>query len=347
MRLPVTIYADTLVFINTVLTYFLLRGTQLITRCSLCRWRILLASFIGGIYALTLLVQMHPVISFSLRVCVCIVLCLIAFGVHSIRSVIRSILVFLLLNGVFAGCMLAVCCAVPMLQCRDGIVYYDIHIPFLLLSAAVIYAVLHVSVRLFSVRGISKTDTAKVTIISDGQRVSGRGFFDTGHQLSDPFTGMPVLIARLSFVQSLIADIPMHDLCRGVADMSMKQKTRIRLLPYSTIAGEGIIPAFRCDSIRIECADRSLQSNGVYIAVSEKSLFHGDYDVLIPGSLYSELSQGERNHEKNNHTTETMDGSHASAVVSAGRTLYQRTADSPAPAEKEGRGRGAAPSCRR
>lgn len=345
--MPVIIYADTLVFINTVLTYFLLRGTQLITRCSSRTWRILLASFIGGIYALTLLMELNPVVSFSFRVCICIVLCLISFGSRTMRSVIRSVAVFLLLNGVFAGCMLAFCCAVPMLQYRDGIVYYDIHIPFLLLSAAAIYALLHVAVRLFSVRGASKTDTAKVTICSDGQSVSGLGFFDTGHQLLDPFTGKPVLIARLSFVESLIADVPLRDLCRGRTGSSEKWRTRIRLFPFRTIAGEGVIPAFRCDWVRIECANKSLRLECVYIAVSEKSLFYGDYDVLIPGSLYSEMAEGERKHEKNHHTIETVDDSHAPADRIAGCALYQRPANAPASVEKEGRGRSAEPSCSR
>ena len=344
-----TVYADTLVFLNTFVTYFLLMSTQLLCRRPVRRLRILASSVIGGLYALTLLAEPLPLpLSLALRAAVCVVLRLVADGVGRIRTVLKGILVFLLLNGLYAGVMLLCRLFVPQLLFSSGIVYLDVSIPFLLVSTLAVYLCIRVVTRLFSAEP-SRTHTGSVTIRVGDLSVCGTGIFDTGNRLADGFTGKPVLIVRPDFIRPLVP--------QGVAefldgkdlsdcDIPHAWRVRLRLFPYSSVGADGLLPAFRCDSVVVTHLHNSCTKEKLYIAVSPRQLYHGEADALFPAALYEEISEGETKHDL--HNTRHPYFFHPSAnTIRIPRALHQRSADAAPAAQKAGGSRNAGPAGRR
>lgn len=337
----VTIYADTLVFLNTFVTYFLLMSTQLLCRKRPRRLRVLGASLLGGFYALSILFEPLPaVLSFSLRVVVCILLRLISDGFGSARLFLKGTFVFLLLNGLFAGTMLLCKLFIPQLLYAGGIVYLDVRIPFLLLSTFAIYLCIRLVSRLFA-SVPSRTHIGTVTICAGDRSVTGNGVFDTGNHLCDGFTGSPVLIVRPSLVKPLLPQ-SVADFLDGKelssCDIPNAWRGKLRLFPYSGLGADGLLPAFRCDRAVITHASGSCIKEKLYIAVSPRQLYHGETDALFPAALYDEITEGEYKHDLQNPRHSPLAVT-ASRKVRLGCALHQRTADASAAAHKAGRSR--------
>ena len=337
----VTIYADTLVFLNTFVTYFLLMSTQLLCRRPPRRLRVLAASVFGGLYALSILFEpLPPILSFAVRAAVCILLRLIADGFRSLRMFLKSVLVFLLLNGLFAGIMLLCRLFVPQLLFANGIVYLDVRIPYLLLSTCAIYLCIRLVTRLFAARP-ARTHIGTVTICVGDRSVTGNGIFDTGNHLSDGFTGKPVLIVRPAFVRPLLP--------QGVADfLDGKELSgcsipnawhgRLRLFPYSSLGNDGLLPAFRCDRVVVSHLSDSCIKEKLYIAAAPRQLYHGETDALFPAALYDEITEGAYRHENPYLRQNTPPAFASSRKACIGGTLHQRSADASAAADETGRG---------
>ena len=149
----VTVYADTLVFINLFVTYFLLLASQMLCRRELHRLRLLAASALGGAYALTILLPLPTAAAVLLRAAVCALLRLIADGFGSWRRFLKGTLVFLAVNCVFAGLMLLLQLLRPQrLLYTAGVVYFDVSVPFILLATLLAFGILRLCLCLASGR---------------------------------------------------------------------------------------------------------------------------------------------------------------------------------------------------
>ena len=83
-----------------------------------------------------------------------------------------------------------------------------------------------------------------VTATSTGLDVA---FADSGNKLTEPFTNYPVMIA----------------------DESKMPFEANRVIPFSTVGGEGGLNAFKPDMVKISCGDNVVETDRIYIAKSK------------------------------------------------------------------------------
>lgn len=349
--MPVTIYADTLIFINTFVTYFLLLGTDSLLHFQIRRLRILAASLLGGVYSLILLADLPVPLCLLLRIGVCILLRLIADGFSCMRKFVKGLCVFLLVNFVFAGLMLAVSLLIRPsgFLCSFGAVYFDVSIPFILALTLASYGLIRL-VLLICAGHPSDTHYGNVTIQTPCGTIQGKGIFDTGNHLCDSFTGKPVILVSSGFSAPLVPP-GVRDFLRGKAlsecSIEPQWQNRLRLFPYSSVGGNGLLPAFRCDSVTLTHLKKERTYTRLYIAVCENVLGAGEYDALFPCALYEEMMEGESEHELQNIRHPAAACASAASVHGALRALHQRLADTAAAAEEKRRSRHPRASVRR
>ena len=337
-----TIYADTLVCLNIFVTYFLLLTTQLICRRALHRVRLLAASVLGGMYSLTILLDKIPLpLSMIMRIAACILLCLTADQFRSVRLFLKELSVFLLTNFVFAGLMFALQLLRPnRLLYNTGTVYFDVDIPFLLLSTLTIFILVKGAVRLSGSR-YERTPPATVVITLGNKTIRCVGMQDSGHQLRDTFTGKPVLIAtsRIAFG---LTPASIHGFFRNktLLNCEIPQEFigKLRLFPYQAIDAQGLLPAFRCTHVQIKSENKNYFSENIYIAITNKPLFGGEADVLLPQEIYDEM-KGERENAVQNDRSESAVISHSSGSFCTVGTLCRHVANASSAAWKKRRSR--------
>ncbi|MBQ2847985.1 MAG: sigma-E processing peptidase SpoIIGA [Clostridia bacterium] len=270
INLNSVIYADILIIVNIIVNYLLLRASALICSCSFKTWRFLLSSAIGGFFSLIIFIDgINFFTNILIKLIFLSVMVLTAFGIKSIKAFLKCCSAFFLVNFAFAGIMLAICTMlIPNAAIyKNGIVYFDISILTLTVSAIICYCVLSIISR------FTKSKTPPKSIysirISYGKKhVEEKALFDSGNTLCDCFSGRPVIIAEKDFIKPLCKD----DIT------SMKS---FRLIPYSTIGGGGALPAFMADKTEIYIEGKWLESKEIYIAVTDKKIVSGGYSALF------------------------------------------------------------------
>lgn len=268
--LKTVVYADVLVIVNLIVNYLLLRTSAAVTGHGFKTWRLLVSAGEGGIFSLVIFIENIPIlINILIKITVLLIMVITAFGIKSTKAFFKCCAAFFLVNFGFAGIMLALCTSVMPNSAiyKNGVVYFDISIFTLTVSAIICYCILNIISRFIKSKAPQKSIYG-IKIRYGDNNVEGKALFDTGNTLCDCFSGRPVIIAEEEFI---------HNLC----DDDITSMKNFRLIPFSTIKDSGALPAFMADKIEICINGKWLESREIYIAVTNKKIVSGGYSALF------------------------------------------------------------------
>lgn len=229
------IYIDVLIILNTYMTWILLSLTAALTKTHSFGGRRALASVIGGLSSLMILIPTpDKLIGFTLiilKAFTCMLTVIIAFWRQTVKKTFLLTVAFFGVNMLFSAALTAVQTALKsqLIAVSGGFIYFDISPLNLVLSTAVIYLILCKTSKLFS-RDLSTNNSYRVEFTVGCKAFSLDGVADTGNTARDLFSGLPVIV------------------CTGV---EISDGDRLRAVPYETVSGEGILYAFSPENLRI------------------------------------------------------------------------------------------------
>lgn len=225
-------------------------------------WRIILASFIGALFTLTVLIDIRsPVLSLAIKVAATFSISAVAFAYHSFKELCKHTLLTLCVSFVFSGTMIAVyqLFRPPNMLIVNDIVYFEVNPLILLALTGVIYMAVYGIERLFRER--LRASVVKLEFTVSDKTCSCMGKADTGCSLTEPFSGAPVII-----VDSSVLTLPdTHDK---------------RVIPYSTIGSSSLLYAVKADAVRI---DGKAVDKAIYIA--QGNIHNTAYQAVINSDI--------------------------------------------------------------
>ncbi len=281
------IYLDILLTVNLLIDYMLLAAAARVLQIPTRRARLIFGAVLGAFSALIILLPPLSIgwsLGYKLLSAVCMVL--VAFRVRTIRGFIKTTVVLFTISALFAG----VCSGIWFwiaphgLTVQNGVVYMDIEPLWLLLLTTVSYAVLCVYDRLTRHR-LLKGGAYRIEIEHNDKVVYLRALYDSGHSLRDGFSGAPVIVASR---QSLGYEVPLDVLPTLLANTAP-----FRYIPFSSIGGDGLLPAFRPARVILRGNQKEIDITGIWVALCE-NLGRGEYEALIGPSVAQRLADGRR-----------------------------------------------------
>ena len=139
------VYIDVLIFVNMFVNFFILRLSAVLCREKPRAWRILLASFVGALFSLYILLPMGDLFTQSaVKLVTGAVVVTLAFPFAGIKAFLRRVAVFFAASLLYAGFMLAVWYLLKPggMAVNNGVVYFNVS-PLLLITVTLVtYAVL-------------------------------------------------------------------------------------------------------------------------------------------------------------------------------------------------------------
>ncbi len=265
------IYVDTLIFVNIIVDYLLLKLTALLTKRKYAATRLVIAAAIGGFSSLYILVHTDNILlDIAFKIVVASVLILTLQGVLGFKAYLCSLVIFLLLSFALNGFVVALENIFYKTFFTENMInYFNISSLHLILLTAVIYAVIML-VRKITDKSLSGY-RADLKISVCGYTMNLKGFVDTGNHLRDPFSNLPVIVINKGNYDEIL-----------VAIGSLELSRRKRLIPFSTVNEKGVLNALRCDSVEI-----SIEKSGRYdykdiIIASAKQNIDNGFDAIIP-----------------------------------------------------------------
>ena len=280
------LYADTLFLSNFVLNLLALSLSGRVMHLPTKKWRLYLASALGGAYAvLAVLLALPSVLHIFTGIILSGVFLLIAFGKSGrIGLFLRTLALFYFSNVLLGGAIEAL---FTLIEESFGA---RLQAPFRTADAVLVIGFLaYLLLRFVSslLGGGTLPHSVSVRIEHDGRAVTLPLLVDSGCLLSDPMTGKGVLLVSVSALRSILPREVLSSAERPSVTMPHERTLalRCRLIPMQGAGGEKLLLAFRPDHVVLLSDGRPLD---VFVALytADSTRFGGCRGLLSSGLLY-------------------------------------------------------------
>lgn len=303
------IYLDILLTVNLFINYFLLLTVKLLSKDPGRKRRLLLGAALGASFSFLIFFgSIHFLLLSLLKLLLSALIIRVAFRYNGIRFFIRQVGTLYIASFLLAGGMIFFWILVtpPSMIINNGVIYFDMSPIVVVLVSGGIYLLLSLITYAMAGRA-DKTEIMTLTVHMGENSAELRAFTDSGNRLCDRFTGAPVVVVYGEKIKSLFSPemytaltdpLLLGSVCN---DPLHPMKGRTRIISYKTLSGDGILSAFRPDSIVLGNDERTIRN--VLVAVSKHPLSEGEVEALIPSTLWS---GGEDTGKKNRQKTKQL-----------------------------------------
>ncbi len=271
-----TVYIDVLFFVNLIVNMMLYASACLIRRKKMVWWRILCAAAVGGVYSCAIFFSGMSSVVYNAAAIILYLLCAwLVMGFGNLRDYIKNAAATLFCAVVFAGIFYLIyqyADVGSIVVFNNNVLYIDIPVFALLCVSGVCFGVMALVSRAF-VHVIGAGTEYTVTIRFFDRQVTMRAKIDTGNTMADAISGYPVLLAgRKQIIKLLPENIDAFIECGDVSLIEPRYQSRLRMVMCKTATGEGVLPAFRPDLIRLIYNGKEMIIHNILIAVSKTDL---------------------------------------------------------------------------
>lgn len=273
------VYVDVLIVLNLMINYSILTAAAGLSGIRLSPLRTLTGAAVGALGALTIFFPgMGPLISSFAKLSICALMVLIASKSPSLWSFLKLLFTVFAVSFIFAGTMLAVYIWIGPkgMLFYNGIVYFGIRPIFLLILTAFSYLIVEVVSRLTR-RRAPPGNFCKIRVIVGGRSASVHALLDSGNFLTEPFSGLPVVVCQYRDISSVAPDYILDYLSDNHGG---EARAGIRLIPFHTVSGHGALPAFRPDRAQLVLNGRMHDTCDLYMAVTLDNLGDNEYSAI-------------------------------------------------------------------
>lgn len=243
------VYVDVLLVVNIAVNYaVLLTAGQLIKRDTRL-FRLLLGALTGALFSLIIFVDIQSeILLFLIKVFSSLLLTLITFGYRSKGEWLRALAAVLTVSLLYSGGIILIYQLLrpPNMLIVNNVPYLALNPVPLVLITAVIYLILLLINRLLRER--IKSSVASLRFTVNDKEFSCVAKIDTGCNLTEPFSGAPVIIADDTV-------------------LTLAEDQQVRIIPYSTVQGASCLRAVKADQVYI---NKTEIHKTVYIAVTDR-----------------------------------------------------------------------------
>ncbi len=271
-----TVYADVLVIVNLYIDFFLLWCVRKFLGLKLRGWRLVPGALTGGFLSLTaLLPGLAPWLSLALGLLTALAVSAAAFAPLPPAAFFKAVLCFWAFSLLLAGFFLFLLrfFAPRNIAVLGNVVYFDLSPLLLFLFTCGAYLVISLFQRLLPSHA-QDLRCRWLTVENRGQRVRLYAKADTGNSLREPFSGLPVLVCQ---AESLKEAAPPGLLEFSDGTGASFPVPGIRLIPFESVGGAGVLPAFRPEKVTDDKTGTVLEC---YVALSRQKLSAGQFDAL-------------------------------------------------------------------
>jgi sigma-E processing peptidase SpoIIGA len=205
----------------------------------------------------------------------------IAFGPLRVGPLLRTLILFLLIGSAAAG--------------LAYMVYGRIDVPasVVMTCLSLVAGGAHVLWAEMVARATASVNRWRVRLEVGDRSLCLDGLVDTGHQLKSFLRGVPVLLVAPTELTPLLGD----GLCRQLSGPASewdhlpdRWRDRTHLIPFHTVAGQGILPAIRPDGVWLKRGADPWRRVEALVGIAVSGVGgRGDYQVLLPPLLLESL----------------------------------------------------------
>ena len=289
-----TVYLDVVLLENLCMNYIILFATGYLMKIKMNHIRVILASFLGGIYAIVSYMEILPIYSnFFMKILLSIGMVYLAFGAKNVKSILKQLIIFYLTSFAFGGCAFALLYFVKPenILMRNGVYIGTYPIKIALLGGLVGFIITYIAFKIVKNK-LSKKDMIYDIIIEiDKKQVQVKAMLDTGNMLKDPITQTPVIVVEKEKLYGILPSGLLDHLenmigGEGENILSSSEEEeylyKLRMIPFHSIGKQnGLMLGIKADKVEILQEENIINEN-IIIGIFNQSLSKNHhYSALI------------------------------------------------------------------
>lgn len=289
-----TIYIDVLICVNLIINYFILLAAARFTKATPKQYRIISGASFGAICSLIILIpELNFSINLILKLIIAAIITFITYGFKNTKFFIKNICVFFLISFCFCGLMIGIWFVFTPrgMIINNSVVYFNISPIIMIISTVICYFVLRLISKI-SGRENPDIEICKIKIYQNGKSAELYGKIDTGNTLTEPFSNLPVIVVNKKSVEKILPPEVNTYFTHYEMENTYEYSTGIRLIPFNSLGGNGVLPAFIPQKIFI---DNLEFREKLYLAVC-KDAITGEFSAMVNPEIISNIrSEGNEN----------------------------------------------------
>ncbi len=282
------IYVDVLIITNFIINYFLFRITQVFSSSLYDKRRLILSSFIGSLFSLIVILDIESFIVLLLIKIIAVSLSVfIAFGFQNYYYYFKNLLSLLLANFILHGFL-------GMLQdnntiiLENTVIYLNINPVLLVLCVFFIWVIVNVF-NLFLNERLSDEDI-KIKIYFNEKEIELNAFYDTGFKIKDIINNKSVILVNFNQIKRVLNLDEINCLEDFYKGIEKEKSLMITPIFYSTINGNGIIPAIKPNKITLSSKSNTKDVKNCLVALSKEDISN-EKEIIIGKEVFKLLSK--------------------------------------------------------
>lgn len=294
-----TVYIDEVFLVNLIMDWLILWATGNLAQ-SRCRlWSLAAAAIAGAVYSVSVFSPWGGwFMQLPVKISCSFFMVWLAFGFCSWQHYVKHIVYFYLISFVLGGASLAAMYLFGQrfMQTWNGIALVQIDFQLFWLAIAVFL----VGGSVFFLRQHLRKDLTALPSVLTAQICLGEHqiilqlLVDTGCSLTEPLSGLPVIVAEQNAVMPLFPE-KLQQMARKpetgadqllLAAEACGMQGRWRFIPYRAVGQQGLLPGFRPDVVVLQYGATQKTYHDVIIAVSNQKFSpYETYQGLVQPEL--------------------------------------------------------------
>ncbi|MEG6616441.1 sigma-E processing peptidase SpoIIGA [Peptococcaceae bacterium 1198_IL3148] len=296
------VYLDIVLVGNLVMNFLILWSTAKFAKLHPGRWRLLLGAVVGSIYTLTVFIpELYALLHWICKLTISILMVLITFGMLPGRQLLATLFYFYLSSFGLGGLVFGSMYFMQSVGYNDQIFTFSQLIKNyfwhgILLAIIIILIIGQWGSLVHRKRVWQQQFKRDVTIKISDQQVQLQGLLDTGNGLTDPLTGLPVMVVEYQAVKPILPmEIKQLYESKQHADYIQVQQavtasawaTQVCFIPFQSLGKKnGLLLGVRPDEVRIKVGNQVVSTTKVIVAIHQGELSTDNgYQALLHPEL--------------------------------------------------------------
>lgn len=289
-----TVYLDVVLLENLCMNYIILFATGYLMKIKMNNIRVIIASFLGGIYAIVSYMEILPIYSnFFMKILLSIGMVYLAFGAKNVKSILKQLIIFYLTSFAFGGCAFALLYFVKPenILMRNGVYVGTYPIKIALLGGLIGFIITYIAFKVIKNKLSKKDIIYDIAIEIDKKQVQVKAMLDTGNMLKDPITQTPVIVVEKEKLYGILPSGLLDHLenmiggeGENILSSSEEEKYlhKLRMIPFHSIGKQnGLMLGIKADKVEI-LQEENIINDNVIIGIFNQSLSKNHhYSALI------------------------------------------------------------------
>lgn len=251
------VYLDIVLIINTLLDYNIFYIVNKILKRNTKLYRIILASLLGNISLIFLFININKTSLFIIKILLCILLCIIAFGFKNLKYMINNMAYVYMVSTIFGGILFFI---------KQNVISKYLY------SCLIIILLPLVSIEIIKYFNKIKSNYKYYYLVKimfkNNICIELNSFLDTGNKLVDPYTNKGIILV---------------DINKIIGKINIRSPIYV---PFKSLNNTGLIKCIKPQFIEIN----GKYYNNYLVGLSEEKFNIDGIDCLLNYKLMEELN---------------------------------------------------------